>query len=312
MTRDASPCRIGTRGSELALWQARHIAARLHDLGLRTETVIIKTRGDRIDDVPFARLEGKGFFTKELEEAQLAGSIDLAVHSLKDLATEMPAGLVLTALVGREDPREMLLARPEAVDSARRAAGEVLPLQGGVRIGTSAARRQAQIHALRPDLVIGDLRGNVPTRVRRLREGQHDAILLASAGLKRLELDVSDLLAVPLAVGDVVPAPGQGMLGLQCAADSVWREDLDRLHTADAARAVLAERDLLGRLEGGCQLPFGVHVAADGDAWRLELFLARTPRDDRPLRMSLNGPELDALVEDAWSRITAFGRGAAT
>ena len=306
MTTDRPICRIGTRGSDLALWQARHIAGLLAARDVDTEIVIIKTKGDRIDDVPFAKLEGKGFFTKELEDAQLAGRVDLAVHSLKDLATEMPAELVLTALVGREDPREMLLASPAAVDPERQAAGEVLPLRSGVRVGTSAARRQAQVHALRPDLEIGDLRGNVPTRVQRLREGRHDAILLAAAGLARLDLDLSDLFTVPLAPEDFVPAPAQGMLGIQCAAASPWREHLQRLHTADAAAAVQAERELLTRLEGGCQVPFGVHVARGDDAWRLDVFLARSPQDDQPLRFFAGGPELDTLVDSAWNRITAF------
>jgi hydroxymethylbilane synthase len=200
----------------------------------------------------------------------------------------------------------MLLASPAAVDEARLEAGEVLPLRTGARIGTSAARRQAQIHDLRPDLVIGDLRGNVPTRVGKLRDGQHDAILLACAGLKRLELDVSDLFTKPLAVAAFVPAPGQGVLGIQCAADSRWRDDLRQLQTEEAACAVRAERDLLARLEGGCQLPFGVHATATDDTWRLELFLARTPADERPLRISLQGDALEPLVETAWDRITAF------
>ena len=165
----APKCRIGTRGSDLALWQAHTIQRMLGELGTETEIEIIKTRGDRIDDVPLAQLEGKGFFTKELEDALLAGRVDLAVHSLKDLATDMPDGLTLAAMVGREDAREMLLVRP--------------------------------------DVQIVDLRGNVPTRVNRLREGRYDAILLACAGLKRLELDLSDLYTCPLDPAVFVPAP---------------------------------------------------------------------------------------------------------
>ena len=220
-------CRIGTRGSDLALWQAHTIQGKLKDLGVETVIEIIKTRGDRIDNIPFAELEGKNFFTKELEDAQLAGRVDLAVHSLKDLATEMPPGLTLTAMVGREDPRDVLLARPEAIDQARLDAGDVLPLKSGAKIGTSAARRQAQIRFLRDDLDIVDLRGNVPTRVNRLREGLYDGILLARAGLVRLELKLDDLFVKPLDADEFVPAPAQGMLGIQCRENDAWQKSLD-------------------------------------------------------------------------------------
>jgi hydroxymethylbilane synthase len=303
LTDTPTICRIGTRGSDLALWQARTVQGLLKDLGVATEITVIKTTGDRIDDVPFSKLEGKGFFTKELEEAQLAGRVDLAVHSLKDLATEMPPGLTLVAMVGREDPREMLLARPEAVDAAREAAGDVLPLKDGAAIGTSAARRQAQVRVLRPDLEIRDLRGNVPTRVNRVREGKYDAILLARAGLVRLELPLDDLWSRPLAVGDFVPAPAQGMLGIQCREDDPWSDSLARLDCAGAARAVAAERDLLKRLDGGCQLPFGVNVAPASGGYRLEAFLAAAADDPRPVRFTLDGDDPTALAAAAWERL---------
>ncbi len=231
---------------------------------METRIEVIKTQGDRIDHVPFSQLEGKGFFTKELEDAQLDGRIDLAVHSLKDLATEMPAGLTLAAMVGREDPREVLLARNEAVDADRVRAGEILPLRDGVRIGTSAVRRQAQVHSLRPDLEIADLRGNVPTRVERLREGRYGAILLANAGLVRLDLTLDDLFVHPLDVGQFVPAPAQGMMGIQCRDEEPWRNTLARLHCPEDGQGVAAERQLLQRLEGGCQLPFGVNILKTG------------------------------------------------
>ncbi len=301
----APTCRIGTRGSELALWQARTIQRLLGELGTRAELEIIKTKGDKIDDVPLAKLEGKGFFTKEPEDALLDGRVDLAVHSLKDLSTEMPDGLVLAAMVGREDPREMLLVRPEAVDQARLAAGDVLPLADGARLGTSAARRQAQVGRLRPDVRIVDLRGNVPTRVNRLREGRYDAILLACAGLKRLELDLSDLFTLPLDAARFVPAPAQGMLGLQCRDEDLWRRTIARLDCAEAARAVRAERNLLCRLEGGCQLPFGVNITGAGAEWRLEAFLARDVDDPAPLRLSLAGADPTALAESAWPKLAS-------
>ena len=299
----AGVCRIGTRGSDLALWQAHTIARMMKDLGVETELTIITTKGDAIDNVPFAKLEGKGFFTKELEDAQLEGRVDFAVHSLKDLSTEMPAGLQLVAMVGREDPREMLLARPEAIDLERQEAGETLPLVAGATLGTSAARRQAQVLSLRPDLEIRDLRGNVPTRVNRLREGRYDAIMLARAGLVRLELDLHDLWAMPLEVGDFVPAPAQGMLGIQCRRDDPWARVLAKLHTADTARGVAAERLLLERLDGGCQLPFGVNIQPAGSRWRLEAFLAAHAQDTRPVRFTLEGDDPAALGEEAWQRL---------
>ena len=297
--------RIGTRGSELALWQAHHIQALLGALGAQTSLTIIKTQGDRIDDVPLSQLEGKGFFTKELEDAQLDGRVDLAVHSMKDLATGMPAGLTLAALVGREDPREALLVRPACVDRDRLAAGELLPLRDGARIGTSAARRQAQLRDLRPDLVIADLRGNVPTRVRKLREGQYDAILLARAGVLRLELDLGDLCVLPLEVDDFVPAPAQGMLALQCRDEPRVRDLVRRLHCEDDGRVVAVERALLERLDGGCQLPFGVNVRRLGDGFRLSAFWS--PRDGvgAPLHLRLDGPDPEALGDEALRRIRA-------
>jgi hydroxymethylbilane synthase len=295
--------KIGTRGSDLALWQANTISAQLRQLGVEPEITIIKTTGDKIDNVPFSKLEGKGFFTKELEDAQLDGRVDLAVHSLKDLATTMPDGLVLAAMVGREDARETLLVRREAVDEERLAAGDVLPLKTGAKIGTSAARRQAQVHLLRPDLEIADLRGNVPTRVNRLREGLYDAILLAHAGLVRLELGLDDLFVKNLDVDLFVPAPAQGMLGIQCRNEAEWVEGIARLNCPEAAVAVAAERLLLNRLDGGCQLPFGVNIEPNEGRWQLEAFLADSPEDDNPLRISLQGDNPDDLAEEAWKSL---------
>ncbi len=292
--------KIGTRGSDLALWQANHISDCLRQLGIKPEITIIKTTGDKIDNVPFSKLEGKGFFTKELEDAQLDGRVDLAVHSLKDLSTTMPDGLVLAAMVGREDARETLLVRREAVDEERLAAGEVLPLKSGAKIGTSAARRQAQVHWLRPDLEIADLRGNVPTRVNRLREGMYDAILLAHAGLLRLELDLDEFFVKNLDVDKFVPAPAQGMLGIQCRNEAQWVQGIAKLNCPEAAGAVAAERLLLNRLDGGCQLPFGVNIQQGENGWQLEIFFADSPEDSHPLRLSLKGDSPDDLAEEAW------------
>ena len=299
-----SICRIGTRGSDLALWQANTIQGKLKELGVETHIEIIKTRGDRIDNVPFSELEGKNFFTKELEDAQLEGRVDFAVHSLKDLATEMPAGLTLIAMVGREDPRDVLLADPEAIDQEKLAAGDVLPLKSGAKIGTSAARRQAQIRFLREDLEIVDLRGNVPTRVNRLREGLYGGILLARAGLLRLELDLEGLFVKPLDADEFVPAPAQGMLGIQCRVDDSWQESLQKLDCPEAGRAVAAERDLLQRLEGGCQLPFGINIQPVDGGWLLESFLSGY--GDEPQRLTLEGSDLDSVVSECWEMISEY------
>jgi hydroxymethylbilane synthase len=299
-------CRIGTRGSDLALWQAHKIQADLAELGVNAELTIIKTHGDKIDDVPFSKLEGKNFFTKELEDAQLDGRVDLAVHSLKDLATDMVPGLALCAMVGREDPRELLLAHPGSIDQSMVAKGDVIPLKEGAIIGTSAARRQGQIKVLRPDLEITDLRGNVPTRVNKLREGMYDGIILAHAGILRLELDLSDLYTKPLAVTDFVPAPGQGMLGIQCRAGDDWQHILARLDCGEQGLAVAAERRLLNNLDGGCHLPFGVTISGSGQQWELELFYVGEAEESVPLQLHLNGEDPDALADLAWTEIEAY------
>lgn len=295
--------RIGTRGSDLALWQAHTVQGLLRDLGVGTEITIIQTRGDRIDDVPFSKLEGKGFFTKELEDAQLESRVDFAVHSLKDLTTQEPAGLTLVAMIGREDPREVLLVRPNAIDQDKLQAGDVLPLIEGAKLGTSAARRQAQVRLLRPDVEILDLRGNVPTRVRKLREGMYDAILLARAGIVRLELDLDDLEVIPLKVTDFVPPPAQGMLGIQCREDEALKTTLAQLHCPIDGESVAAERSLLKRLDGGCQLPFGVNIRSEEGQWKLELFLSTDDQGGSPLRLSLAGGSPGSLAEQAWQKI---------
>jgi hydroxymethylbilane synthase len=303
--------KIGTRGSDLAMWQARHVQALLADMGSEAELVIIKTQGDRIDDLPFAKLEGKGFFTKELEDAQLDGRVDLAVHSLKDLATESPESLTLAALIGREDPRELLLIRPDAVDPEREIAGDLLPLVEGATVGTSAIRRRMQLRFHRPDLQVAELRGNVPTRVKKLRAGDYDAILIAAAGVARLQLDLDGLRAFPLPVTEFVPAPAQGMLGLQCRRDPSLVELLSRLESPAAARTVRIERDLLLRIDGGCQMPFGVHVQSlDNGEFRLDLFYqASQDETTEPLVLALEGADPEALAAEAWTMLAPLREG---
>lgn len=252
---DKPHIRIGTRGSDLALWQANHVKARLESLGCAVSIQIIQTQGDRIQDLSFDKLEGKGFFTKEIESALLNGDIDLAVHSHKDLETTPPPGLVIAAVSEREDPSELLLMRSESHDPS-----EPFELKAGARIGTSSARRQSILRNFRSDLEIAELRGNVPTRIEKLRSGQYDAILLAKAGVSRLNLDTSDLITLTLNPKEFVPAPAQGVLGLQVrAADTQTYEWVRKLNYAPSEHCIHIEREVLRNMEGGCQLPLGVY-----------------------------------------------------
>ncbi len=264
--------RIGTRGSDLALWQARRVAGRIHEaLGRPAELVVIATRGDRIQDVAFHKMEGKGFFTKELQRALLDGEVDLVVHSLKDLPTEEPEGLVLAAIPERADPSDLLLARPGLLHTGP---ADPLGLPGGAVVGTSSLRRAAQVLALRPDLMLQALRGNVPTRVRKLREGRYDAILLAAAGVRRLGLDLGDLETVELPPEVMLPAPGQGALAIETRAGGPVRDLLAAFHDGEVARCVTAERRLLQLLGGGCHLPLGCLATPEPDgALRLQAVL---------------------------------------
>lgn len=281
--------RVGTRGSDLALWQARYVAEHLRrEPGVEVELVVLKTRGDTIEDVPLQQVDGKAFFTAEIELALLTGEVDVAVHSHKDLAGSTPEGLVVAAVPARAAAGERLLMRREAHEP--RAA--FLPLRAGARIGTSAPRRREQLATLRPDLATLDLRGNVPTRVRKLRDGHYDAIVLAAAGLDRLELDVADLVAVDLAPELLTPAPAQGALAVQARADDARVIELcrRRLHDARAAACVEAERGVLTELGGGCNLPLGVHVATvesphtAGEFEAVGFFGAHHPRQGLPAR----------------------------
>jgi len=247
--------RIGTRGSDLALWQANFVREELEKLGHSVQINIIHTQGDKIQDLSFDKLEGKGFFTKEIEAALLSNEIDLAVHSHKDLETTPPEGLTIAAVSDREDPSELLLANKNAVDS-----NEMWSLKKNAIIGTSSARRKSQLLALRPDLIIKDLRGNVPTRIKKLKTEDYDAILLAKAGVNRLALDLSDLHVEVLNPELFIPAPAQGVLGLQIrSTDSKLANILTKLNHSYTAEIIELERSVLRKMEGGCQLPLGVY-----------------------------------------------------
>jgi hydroxymethylbilane synthase len=241
--------RIGSRGSQLALWQANHIAALLRAQGHTVDIQIIKTTGDRLQEVTFAQVGSKGMFTKEIEEALAAGSIDLAVHSLKDLPTELPDGFALAATPQRVDPRDVFVSKKYS---------NLASLPQGAKVGTSSQRRRAQLKALRPNIVSVEFRGNVDTRLRKLAEGQVDAILLAAAGLDRLEK--TEWIRERLDPGQFCPAAGQGSLGIETRKDDqATIAALAFLDDPDTRFAVTAERAALAALGGGCQVPIGVH-----------------------------------------------------
>jgi len=248
---------IASRGSQLALWQARWVAAQLSAAGHECRIEIIKTTGDKIADVPLAKVGTKGLFTKEIEEALLDGRADLAVHSLKDLPTELPEGLVLAAVPEREDPRDAVVGK------------KLADLPPGAKVGTSSLRRAAQLLKLRPDLQVESIRGNLDTRLRKLDEGQYDAILLAAAGLKRLGW--GDRIAEILEPEQMCPAVGQGALAIETRAGF---EAVAMLDHADTHTAVMAERGVLRALGGGCQVPIGAYATVFNGRVRLLAIVA--------------------------------------
>ena len=251
--------RIGSRGSQLALWQANHISALLRARGHEVQIEIIHTTGDKITDVPLAMVGtkgglGKGIFTKEIEEALAAGRVDLAVHSLKDLPTELPPGFDLAAITEREDPRDAFCSRHYT---------RIEDLPQNARVGTSSLRRQAQLRAIRPDLDIHPLRGNVDTRLRKLEQGEYDAIILACAGLKRL--GKTELIKQIIPPEIMCPAAGQGALGIEIrAGDAAMRQQFEFLNDPATRAATSCERALLNRLGGGCQVPIGAFATVVG------------------------------------------------
>ncbi len=281
--------RLGSRGSPLALWQARHVRARLEQAhpGLTVHIQVLHTTGDRITDVPLARIGDKGLFTKELDQAILDGHVDLAVHSLKDVPTQVPDGLALAAITEREDPRDALLAasgRPPTLAQ----------LPAGATVGTSSLRRRAQLLHFRPDLEVHDVRGNLDTRLARLTEGRFDAILLALAGVRRLghEERVTELLGPP----DWLSAVGQGALGIVArAGDAATAALLAPLDHPATHAATAAERAFLRALEGGCQVPIGAVAHLEGDVVALDGFVASLD-GARYLRSAARGPVADPVA----------------
>jgi hydroxymethylbilane synthase len=283
---------IGTRGSELALWQANFVKDKLAENNIEAELKIIKTQGDRILNLSFDKLEGKGFFTKELEEELLAGTIDLAVHSHKDLPTENPPGLTIAAVSEREDPAELLLILKDCVDVHQK-----LSVKYGGMVGTSSNRRKAQLLAVRPDLEIEDLRGNVPTRIGKLRDEKYDAIMIAKAGVVRLGLDLSDLHVEELAPTELIPAPAQGVLAIQIReADTELFEALQVLNHPNVAEELAVERKLLQLFGGGCHLPLGCYCRKHDDIY--QVFTSKADDGDEfPDRLYLEADTTEGLAE---------------
>ncbi len=285
---------IGSRGSDLALWQAHHIKDRLISLGAEVELKIFKTQGDKIQHLSLDKLEGKGFFTKELEDALLNKEIDLAVHSHKDLPTVSPEGLCIAAVSEREDPSELILIRKESTDNTLE-----FSFKKNAIIGTSSARRKAQLLAFRDDIELKDIRGNVPTRIQKLRDGYFDAILLAKAGVSRLGLDLSDLTVIEVDPKKIVPAPAQGVLALQIReSDIELNKFLQQIHQEDVQLCIGIERKLLNLFEGGCHMPLGAYAIADEGKYKLWVSKA-DDADEIPQRLYLESAQAEGMAEEA-------------
>jgi len=298
---------IGTRGSDLALWQANFVKDSLSAIGVTAELKIIKTMGDRILGLSFDKLEGKGFFTKELEEELLDSTIDIAVHSHKDLPTENPPGLIIAAVSEREDPSELLLILKDCVDVHQKFSVKY----GGI-VGTSSNRRKAQLLAHRPDLDIKDLRGNVPTRVGKLHGESYDAIMLAKAGISRLGLDLSEFHVEELSPTELIPAPAQGALAIQIREnDRELFDVLQALHHANVAEELSIERSVLKLFGGGCHLPLGCYCRKHEDKY--QVFTSKADEGDGfPDRLFIEADTTQDLAQNVvsyFSKDRAFPRG---
>jgi hydroxymethylbilane synthase len=301
--------RIGTRASALARAQTADVARRLEAHGHETETIVISTEGDRVTDRAFTDVGAFGIFVREIEAALIAGRVDVAVHSYKDMPSRSPDGLVVAAVPERVDAADVLLVLPGALAPDR----GLLPLEAGARVGTSAARRKALIGAARPDLAVGLLRGNVPTRVHALVDGRFDAIVLAAAGLARLERAAHDVAAVVpahivrlrLDPAVFVPAPAQGAVAVQVRSDaSAVREAVAAIDDARTALALRAERTALALAEGGCSLPFGAWCESQPGGI-LRLIAALGLADGTIARADVTGHDPVALAEAAWRELSS-------
>ena len=280
--------RIATRKSPLALWQAEFVKAQLEHFhpGLQVELVTMVTKGDIILDTPLAKIGGKGLFVKELEVAMLEGRADIAVHSMKDLPMDFPPGLMLQTICRREDPRDAFVSNTYS---------SISQLPAGAVVGTSSLRRQCQLRAARPDLIIKDLRGNVGTRLGKLDKGEYDAIILAAAGLLRLELP--HRIAAFIEPEESLPAVGQGAVGIECReGDQRIQELLAPLEHQETRLRVLAERALNKRLDGGCQVPIGSYCIIENDQFWLRAIVG-SPDGSIMLKEEVRGPLADAQAQ---------------
>ncbi len=293
---------IGTRGSKLALWQSEYIKGLVEEItGLPVELKIIKTTGDKILDVPLAKVGGKGLFTKELEVELAAGTVDLCVHSMKDVPTELPEGLAICAMPARVDPRDALVS----------GAGYSLDtLPQGARVGTSSLRRVAQVRNLRPDVEIVDVRGNLDTRMRKAETGEVDVVILASAGITRMGW--ADRITGYISTEQMVSAVGQGAIGIEIREDDAFMQDVcAKISDADTMVCVTAERVVMRRLEGGCQVPIGAYARRDGDTLTMDAIVGSVD-GETILRAQLTGSADDpvALGEEMVAKLRGMGADA--
>ncbi len=293
---------IGSRGSNLALWQANYVKDILSNLGIESNIKIIKTKGDKVQNLSFDKIEGKGFFSKEIEKALLNNEIDLAVHSLKDLETDQPKGLCIAAIPKREDPADVLLINPNSVDES-----QILNIIKTPVVGTSSARRKNQLLLFREDVIIKDLRGNVPTRINKLRTNEYDAIVLAKAGLNRLKINLSEFYVQELPVSSFIPAPAQGALGLQVReSDKNLKKILEKISHKDSEEDVNFERKILNGINGGCHSPFGVYSTKDQNGERISWVSYSDKVSETPVRFISKSSNIETIVNKINSKINPF------
>ncbi len=299
MASSRSELIIGTRGSKLALWQSNYIKGMLEELtGLPVSLKIIKTTGDKILDVPLAKVGGKGLFTKEIEVELEAGTVDLAVHSMKDVPTELPEGLFIAAMPERVDPRDAMVSG---------AGYDLDHLPMGARLGTSSLRRRSQVVALRPDLEIVDVRGNLDTRMRKAEEGELDAVILASAGITRMGW--ADRITHYIPTTQMVSAVGQGAIGIEIREDDEFmRHVMEQIGHPETMECVTAERVVMRRLEGGCQVPIGAYARFEDDTLTMDAMVGSVD-GKRIVRQQMCGDagEPVALGEAMVERLLALG-----
>lgn len=290
---------IGTRGSKLALWQSEYVKTKLEELtGLPVSLKVIKTTGDKISDVPLAKVGGKGLFTKELEVELLAGTVDLCVHSMKDVPTELPGGCVIAAMPERVDPRDVVVSG---------AGYDITTLPQGAKLGTSSLRRRSQVVHLRPDLEIVDVRGNLDTRMRKAEEGVVDAVVLAAAGITRMGW--GDRITSYVPVTQMVPAVGQGAIGIEIREDDEFMlHAMERIGHPETMECVTAERVVMRKLEGGCQVPIGAYARYEEGTLTMDAMVGSVD-GERIIRHQMRGDagEPEALGEAMVEVLRSFG-----